>query len=350
MKSTTLSSIDYPVGIIEVTSQPSVSGNLTLGGALSISECDCTPRIQSRQIQWFKDGVAIAGANSTSYILTSNDYGSVFTAQIVMQVPGYASVTATTAPTQKMLQPIQALSKPSITYSALATGSTFTIQGGSYSPSQVSLAYTWFADGQQIPNQSGSSFTPGSEFGGKLISAQIVASANGYSSVTLKTDAVGPLLTVKTYTTTKLNPMTYFSNCGGTGYHTCARDSLGLSDNTNGMSVYASYSYSDSVCAMFGANVQDVDPSKMIRWRITAKGWAGSGVDRPALMPSTSTSWFDTVTSQMTLLSNDGTVTTNWLTTPMGGSQGHGLYWGVYHSDWGHYYIDYFQIEIQYYG
>lgn len=350
MKPTTLSSEDYPIGIIDVTNAPTISGQLAVGAALTLSDCNCSPQIQSKQIQWYKDGVAIPGASSSSYILTSNDYGSVFSAQIVMSVPGFQPVTVTTRPTEKLLQPVQVLSKPSISYTALATSNTFSVQPGTYNPSGVALTYQWLADGQAIAGQTGSSFTPDASFGGKSLSVSVMATANGYSPAIQTTAAVGPLLTVKTYTSGHLDGYTYFLNCGGSGYRTCDRDSYGISGNSNGVRLYSGIFTSDAVLGMFGVNMPDIDPSKVLRWRVTTKGYSGVGVDRPGIMAATSSSWTSTIVSTMSLVESDGVATSNWYTTPMGGSNGHSLYWGIFNSKWGSYYVDYFVVEVQYYG
>ena len=348
MKAASRSSKGYSIGLIYVGAKPQIVGDLSLGAALTLSECVCNPSIQTKQIQWYRSGVAIPGANANSYIMTADDFGAVISAQITVGVPGYQSVALNTDPTLQFLQTIQKLSSPIISYSSLAPGSLFTVQPGTYNPQQVSLNYQWLANGSPIAGQTGSTFSPDSSFGGKTITVVESASAAGYATLNQSTTAVGPILTIQTYTSSRLDASNYFLSCGGGGYRTCEQDVYGVSGNTLGERLYAGIYTSDAVSGMFGVSLPSIDPSKVLRWRVTTSGRSGLGVQAPGIMSSTSSSWYDLSTSSMSLLSKDGVAVSNWYTTPMGSD--HSLYWGIFHSDWGSYYVDSFVIEVQYLG
>jgi hypothetical protein len=350
MKATTKASKDYSIGIIKISHQPVISGQMAVGSALTITDCGCTPTIQSKQVQWYRNGYAISGATGASYVLTSDDYGSIFSAQVTMGAPGYQSVTINTAPTAALQQQIQIVDNAQIDYDTLVAGSTLSIYPGSYNPGSVTLKYRWFANGSVIAGATGSTFTPDSTYSGDMISAEVTASAQGYSPVVQNTSAVGPIYSVQTFTSSSLDAYDYFLNCGGTGYHDCSQDIYGLSDNTNGMALYAGDYNSDVVAGMFGVSLPNIDPNSVIAWRITTKGWSGDGVYSPVILQSSSSSWLDVDVPSMAPLSNDGYATTDWFTTPMGGSDGHSFFWCVYNSDWGNYYVDNFVIEVEYLG
>ena len=133
---------------------PSVSGTPTVGSALTAKAGSWSPSGVTLKYQWLRDGYIISGATKTSYTLTTADVGKAITISVTGSKSGFASRTASSAPTA-LVKPgaddhddssegIQG-STPTVTGSA-KRGRTLTGDAGSWGPSGVTLAHEWVRD------------------------------------------------------------------------------------------------------------------------------------------------------------------------------------------------------------
>ena len=105
--------------------------------------------------QWLRDGVIIAGATKTSYTLTTADVGHAMTISVTGSKSGFASRTASSAPTGpvKAKSPAETPDTPDAVQSSTPTvsgdakrGRTLTGDPGVWGPSGVALTYEWLRD------------------------------------------------------------------------------------------------------------------------------------------------------------------------------------------------------------
>ena len=82
---------------------PTVSGTPEVGSTLTAKAGTWSPSDVSLKYQWLRDGVIIAGATKTSYTLTSTDVGHAMTISVTGSKSGFASRTASSAPTAKVV-------------------------------------------------------------------------------------------------------------------------------------------------------------------------------------------------------------------------------------------------------
>lgn len=349
MRSRVLKSKSYTVGQIEVLVPPAISGNLELGSALTLSDCACNPAVELSDFQWMRDGIPVEKATGRSYVLRSVDYSSVFSVSYVASAPGYERLEMVAQPTDKFLPSLAILASPTISFTNLNVGATLTASPGAFQPTPSAYSYQWLAGGQPLVGQVSSTLVTTASMAGQVISVQVSATAQGYRSTKASSTAVGPIKSIKVYRSGKLDANTFFLNCGGTGYRLCERDTKAISENVLGIRLYAGTSTEDAVVAIFGLRISTINPSDIVRWRVVSKGWGGL-IDPPAIQSSRSSSWLDSESNTMSLLSSSGTAISNWYTTPMGGPDGHSLYWGIFQPNWGSYYVDNFVVEVEYLG
>jgi hypothetical protein len=99
----------------------------------------------SLSFQWFRNGIAIAGAVYQSYRLTSNDEGAYLTIRVIGTKSGYLAVTKESSP--KICMP----PKPTLSWSSpgRVVGNTFTANAGVWE-SDVQVSYQWFRSQTQL--------------------------------------------------------------------------------------------------------------------------------------------------------------------------------------------------------
>lgn len=85
-------------------------------------------------------------------------------------------------------------STPSISGDA-RVGHTLTATAGSWTPSPVSLAYQWLADGGAISGATQTTLAVGSGLAGKTISVRVTGTRSGYTSATRTSAATGAVTT-----------------------------------------------------------------------------------------------------------------------------------------------------------
>ncbi|MGC3953200.1 MAG: hypothetical protein QM804_02920 [Propionicimonas sp.] len=160
---------------------PSISGTPTIGKTLTAKPGSWSVAGLTFRYQWLRNGVAIAGATKTSYVVASADAGKSLQVRVTASKPGLLDGTATSA----AVKAGKALTKtPTPTISGTAkVGKTLKAKAGSWKPSKVTLAYQWLRDGQPIAKATKSSYKLTKADAGRKISVRVTGSKSGYVSV-----------------------------------------------------------------------------------------------------------------------------------------------------------------------
>ena len=142
----------YPTQFIHFKSKntingplPTVSGTPTAGSKLTAKAGTWSPSDVALKYQWLRDGVIISGATKTTYTLTKADVGHTITISVTGAKSGFASRTASSAPTKKVspeTPKVVESSKPTITGVAKRTH-YLTGDPGVWGPDGVELTYEW---------------------------------------------------------------------------------------------------------------------------------------------------------------------------------------------------------------
>ncbi|WP_338538516.1 hypothetical protein N5P18_01950 [Janibacter terrae] len=89
---TSKSATSARVGIpIYNTTRPSISGTLRAGSTIAVTNGSWTPTPSTYAYQWYRNGVAISGATSKTYVVRSIDRGQLVKAKVVARRTGYSS-------------------------------------------------------------------------------------------------------------------------------------------------------------------------------------------------------------------------------------------------------------------
>ncbi len=163
------------------TANPSITGTATVGQTLSGQDGTITNGAVSAR-QWLRDGVAISGAISTTYVLVSADQSKVITYRVTATGAG-GSTVATSAGTAAVAAAPVAPSwsvQPSITGTA-TVGQTLSGQDGTITNGTVS-ARQWLRDAVAISGATGTSYALVSADEGKVITYRVSATGPGGSA------------------------------------------------------------------------------------------------------------------------------------------------------------------------
>src|SRR5690606_26195129 len=127
--------------------------------------------------QWYANGKAISKATKATYKLTSKEAGKAITVKVTGSKSGYATVSLTSAVTEKVITS----PTPKITGSAIV-GSTLKVSRGTWTKS-VGFTYQWTADGVDIAGATGTSFVVTADEIDKQIRVKVTGTLAGYPTV-----------------------------------------------------------------------------------------------------------------------------------------------------------------------
>lgn len=164
------------------TSAPRITGNVEVGETLTADEGEWVPTPSAFSYQWYADDTAIAGATSSTYVLTQADLGAQIKVDVTGSLAGYASVKRTSAKTNQALAMYAMAPAPSIGGS-LVKGSVVTADTGIWTPTPDSYRYQWLMDQVPIPGANAGSLTLDSSFVGHTVQVAVSAQKGSYGSL-----------------------------------------------------------------------------------------------------------------------------------------------------------------------
>jgi hypothetical protein len=150
---------------------------------------------------WYADGVEIVGSNATTYTPTLAQIGALITFKVTSTKEGFVTETSTSSPVGPITSAVMTL-KPVPTISGTGTvGDELTANPGTWD-ADVVLAYKWFVNGVEIAAATASTYTPGEDQVGGVVSVQVTATKAGYvtevkvstSNKTIKAVVVKPVV------------------------------------------------------------------------------------------------------------------------------------------------------------
>ncbi len=195
----TRSSGNWPSGFVHFndkplvnTGAPVVTGIAKVGAVLSSTPGTWRPASAAVAYQWLADGQPIKDAVGATLKLTRARLDQVITVRATGAQLGYPTASATSVPTAPV-QPgqLRNLSAPVITGEAKVE-SSLTLTPGTWNPAPA-LAFQWFADDQPIDQATGTTLDLGPELVGRVITAQVTATREGYDPVTASAAPTAPV-------------------------------------------------------------------------------------------------------------------------------------------------------------
>ena len=157
---------------------PIISGSIRLGTTLTANPgtWSVTPNLT---YQWYRAGVAVAGATRASYVIGVPDVGKRLVVKVTGTLDGYATAVRTSAATATV--PAGTLSGPRPVVSGKAkVKSTLKVVIGRWSPSGIKIAYKWYRNGSPIKGAKKGKYKLTSKDRGKRIGVRVTYTKSGY--------------------------------------------------------------------------------------------------------------------------------------------------------------------------
>lgn len=181
-------SIYYPFDVVPVPTMlapPVISGNPVRGNVMSVSGYAFSPLPDSYLFQWYRNGVAISGATSSTYTTVQADESTSLTIGVkavnTSAPSGGAEAVSTAINIITQSSPINTVA-PVITGSGQVTFE-HSVSTGTWTNSPVSYTYQVYLNGAAVSGATSSTFTPLSGDNGKTLRWMVTAiNSNSESS------------------------------------------------------------------------------------------------------------------------------------------------------------------------
>ncbi|XBB65323.1 hypothetical protein ABFU82_14505 [Nocardioides sp. WV_118_6] len=180
------------------TATPTVSGEVAVGATLTAHAGTWGPAGVTLAHQWLRDGAVIAGATSSTYVLTPADAGTTVTVKVTGTLPGYTTAAETSAPAGAVPAPFAAAPAPTVTGRTIV-GQTLTVVTGTWDPAP-SFAYQWLRGGSPIAGATGTTYRLTAADAGQRITVRVTGTKAGY--VTEDRTSAATAAVTGTFTTT----------------------------------------------------------------------------------------------------------------------------------------------------
>lgn len=161
------------------TAVPRISGDVAVGRTISVAQGSWDVPNVSVAVQWTRNGVAIPGATSTSYVLTPADAGRRIDVVLTASSRGHASGSVVVAG-------VTAALGARVAYKAGVSGTpkagrTFT---ASAAPSGWNASYRWYRSGKAIKGATQRTYRATSSDVGRTLKVKVTLTRAGYTTTT----------------------------------------------------------------------------------------------------------------------------------------------------------------------
>jgi hypothetical protein len=173
-------------GIITST-QPTISGPAEVAGILTANASFWGPDPISYTYQWKRDGAAITGATSKTYLVSPNDGTKQITVAVTGTKTGYTPVTVMS---EAVTVGKGNLSTGTATISGLGSvGNLLTAKTERWLPTPIDFAYQWKRNGANIPGATSSTYRLAPADVGTNLTFAVTGSKTNYNSTTVVSPA-----------------------------------------------------------------------------------------------------------------------------------------------------------------
>ncbi len=175
------------------TGLPTVTGTSRVGSTLTASPGVWSPAAPVVSYQWMQNGVAIAGATTSSLPLALAQQGKQITVVVTAKRLGYATAISVSTPTAAV-QPgsLTPVAEPAVTGEP-RVDQTLSATTGTWNPTPDTLQYQWSADGVPLKGATGPTLTTDPTLVGKAITVTVNAVKTGYSPVARTSAPTAPV-------------------------------------------------------------------------------------------------------------------------------------------------------------
>ena len=175
--------------ILGLTPTPVIAGSAVFGQTLTANPGTWDSGVALSYV-WKRNGLAVTGATSASYVLTAPDLAATISVEVTGTQTGYVSVTKASAATSIVGSAGFTLnSTPKIT-GAAKVGKVLTAKPGTWDAG-VKLTYKWYRSGAAIKGATKATYKLAKADANKKIIVSVAASKAGFTSATKASKATG---------------------------------------------------------------------------------------------------------------------------------------------------------------
>jgi hypothetical protein len=160
---------------------PVVKGKPKVGYVLSSAVTSMGSGV-TYSYQWFRDGVAIEGANGRNYFLDAEDANTSVTFQVCGSKPSYETACLDSNASAIALGELRRKPRVGLRWTSVKPGAVIESRSGTWE-ADVNLTYSWLRDGVEIANETGASYQVTAADRGHSIAFKVVAQKYGYNEV-----------------------------------------------------------------------------------------------------------------------------------------------------------------------
>ncbi|NBW72842.1 MAG: pentapeptide repeat-containing protein [Microbacteriaceae bacterium] len=158
---------------------PAVNGVAMLGNTLNATTQVAVPVGGKASYQWFRSGVAIPNATTSSYLVQADDFGGKITVAVTMSKSGSISRT-------DVSQEVSVLAKPMVQSAVKVTGkskvgSKLTVKTSAWAPG-ATISYQWLRNGKAIKGAKKANYTTTAKDKKAKISVNVTQRSKGYAN------------------------------------------------------------------------------------------------------------------------------------------------------------------------
>ncbi|MGC4175756.1 hypothetical protein [Demequina sp.] len=159
---------------------PVVSGTAKVGYKLTAKTTAWSPSA-TLKYQWYRNGVAIAGATSSSRTLSGSDAGATITVKVTGSRSGYLTKTVSSKATKVVAKGTISVKTPVLSGTKKAG---YTLSLKLYTPTTSSTTRTiqWYRSGVAIPGATATTFALKNVDAGKSITVKVSYTKTGYTT------------------------------------------------------------------------------------------------------------------------------------------------------------------------
>ncbi|MEO6470859.1 MAG: CHAP domain-containing protein, partial [Aeromicrobium sp.] len=181
-------------GTLTNSAIPEVTGTPKVGSTLTTSTGTWQPSGITFAYQWIRSGEDIPDAIKRTYVLSTADLGKTVSVEVIAIKSGYQAAIKGSASTPVITPGTIANTAAPTISGTPKVGETLTLNGGTWTPDNLTYAYQWLRDGVALGGATQTTYALTPEDSGKTIAVRVTGSKVGFTNLvrtTASTVAVG---------------------------------------------------------------------------------------------------------------------------------------------------------------
>lgn len=178
-------------GSLSLTPNPSITGTTTYGQTLTANAGAWDSGV-TLSYQWLRGGVAISGATSQTYTLSTSDIGTRISVAVTGSKTGYTSATTSALTAQNVFAATIPRSTTPTISGNFSNSSVLTANTGSWTAG-VSYSYVWLRGTSEISGATNATYTLTADDIDATISVRVTGSLAGHNDLTLTSDSTSAI-------------------------------------------------------------------------------------------------------------------------------------------------------------